>query len=257
MSDVERRIQADSDRWFSTIEQSVLPKNVRSRRRGLVASLSAAAAILVVLLAIGLGHRQTASNPPVPPFALQSGSTSVTGQQDPLLSTTAKQAASSASATKSQQQSGDQGPSRRWSSQPGTSVATTVFPSSTDPATAPTTLVSAGSFPAITPVSGGPGDNAISMPWKLLATNRAGSVLYITYVEGDGFCTVAAGSSVVETSDAVVLTLYSIDTKRSENCGASAVVGYASIELRGPLGNRKLVHAAVNGNWPPAIIGGP
>jgi hypothetical protein len=87
-----------------------------------------------------------------------------------------------------------------------------------------------------------------------------GSQLVISYLSGDGTCYAAAGVRVEETSKSVSLTAIVRKQGTKSDCTASRRTAGGYLDLKAPLGHRKLIHTATDAGWETIISpveGGP
>jgi hypothetical protein len=90
-----------------------------------------------------------------------------------------------------------------------------------------------------------------SLPWQFIALNN-GRDLEIQYVAGDGDCVLPKGFAVTYSATAVEVWALSRTEMGREACASRLVTGIATLHLAQPLGERSLVHAPTDLNWPSA-----
>lgn len=83
-----------------------------------------------------------------------------------------------------------------------------------------------------------------SSPWTLLGISSNGRRLYLNYGTGDD-CSASAGVLVEEGPKTVTITATTRVVKNVANCGSNLNSTNGYVDLKDPLGSRKLIHASL------------
>ena len=92
-------------------------------------------------------------------------------------------------------------------------------------------------------------DGDLSVAWRLIGRSPDSGQLWLRYVAGDGNCVLPAGFTVQETAQSVTLTATVRPSGTSTDCADPLVTGTGYLDLKAPLGDRKLIHAEVDRAW--------
>jgi hypothetical protein len=92
-------------------------------------------------------------------------------------------------------------------------------------------------------------DGDLSAAWRLIGRSPDSGQLWLRYVAGDGNCVLPAGFTVRETAQSVTLTATVRPAGTSTDCADPLVTGTGYLDLKAPLGDRKLIHAEVDPAW--------
>jgi hypothetical protein len=92
-------------------------------------------------------------------------------------------------------------------------------------------------------------DGDLSVAWRLIGMSPDTGQLWLKYVAGDGSCYFPAGFSVKETGQSVTLTAMVRKRGPGSACRMPLNMGSGYLDLKAPLGDRKLIHAEVDPAW--------
>jgi hypothetical protein len=106
-------------------------------------------------------------------------------------------------------------------------------------------------------------DVGISVPWVVIAKNDRSTTLFVAFparIPDKRDCGHHIGVAITESDTEVLISARSTRPKLFSGCTESPVIGGGYINLRDPIGDRRLMHDVVNAPWadaPPPIATRP